>query len=133
MRSVEIFDLATSLRDRGWPCDVGLPTVWPGEVIDLSQGPHDLDPGDPSRWLFVGGRGSRLADADMERFIATVEPDALRAKLREAINGKHPFKGFLAVLQRHDQQFTSWHRHRDDARIGHACWTVGFTSGSLAW
>ena len=94
--------------------------VWPGEIIDLDQGPDDLDPDDASRWLFVGGEGSRLAYADIERFIATVEPDALSAKLREAITGKHPFKAFLAVLQRHDEQFTNWHRHRDDARIGRA-------------
>lgn len=100
--------------------DLSSGVVWPGEIIDLGQGPDDLDPGDASRWLFVGGEGSQLAYADMERFIATVEPDALSAKLREAITGKHPFKAFLTVLQRHDEQFTSWHRHRDDARIGRA-------------
>lgn len=94
--------------------------VWPGEIIDLGQGPDDLDPDDARRWLFVGGEGSRLAYADIERFIATVEPEALSAKLREAITGKQPFKAFLAVLQRHDAQFTSWHRHRDDARVGRA-------------
>ncbi len=100
--------------------DLSSGAVWPGEIIDLGQGPDDLDPGDASRWLFVGGEGSQLAYADMERFIATVEPDALSAKLREAINGKHPFKAFLTVLQRHEDQITSWHRHRDDARIGRA-------------
>ena len=100
--------------------DLSAGVVWPAEIIDLGQGPDDLDPADTSRWMFVGGEGSQLAYADMERFIATVEPDALSVKLREAINGKHPFKGFLAVLQRHDEQFTSWHRHRDDARIGRA-------------
>lgn len=94
--------------------------VWPGEIIDLGQGPDDLDPMDTGRWLLVGGEGSHSAYADMERFIATVEPEALRTKLREAITGKHPFKAFLAVLQRHDAQFTSWHRHRDDARTGRA-------------
>ena len=94
--------------------------VWPGEIIDLGEGPDDLDPGDASRWLFVGGEGSQGAYADMERFISTVESDALGVKLREAIAGKHPFKAFLNVLQRNDEQFTSWHRHRDDARIGRA-------------
>ena len=94
--------------------------VWPGEIIDLGEGPDDLDPGDASRWLFVGGEGSQRAYADMERFISTVESDALGVKLREAIAGKHPFKAFLNVLQRNDEQFTSWHRHRDDARIGRA-------------
>ena len=94
--------------------------VWPGEIIDLGEGPDDLDPGDASRWLFVGGEGSQRAYADMERFISTVESDALGVKLLEAIAGKHPFKAFLNVLQRNDEQFTSWHRHRDDARIGRA-------------
>ena len=78
--------------------------VWPGEIIDLGDGPDDLDPMDASRWLLVGGEGSQLAYADMERFITIVEPEALSAKLREAIAGKHPFKAFLAVLQRHDAQ-----------------------------
>lgn len=100
--------------------DLSSGVVWPGEIIDLGQGPDDLDPGHASRWLFVGGEGSRLAYADMEGFIATVEPAALSVKLREAVDGKHPFKAFLTVLQRHDEQFTSWHRHRDDARIGRA-------------
>lgn len=100
--------------------DLETGAVWPGEIIDLGEGPDDLDPGDVSRWLFVRGNGSQRAYADMERFIATVKPDALGVKLREAITGKHPFKTFLNVLQRHDDQFTSWHRHRDDARIGRA-------------
>ncbi len=94
--------------------------VWPGEIVDLGEVPDDLDPGDASRWLFVRGEGSQRAYADMERFIAAVEPDALSVKLREAITGKQPFKAFLSVLQCNDDQFTSWHRHRDDARIGRA-------------
>ena len=100
--------------------DLSSGALWPGEIFDLGEGPDDLDPGDASRWLFVRGEGSQRAYADMERFIATVEPDALSVKLREAITGKQPFKAFLNVLQRNDQQFTSWHRHRDDARIGRA-------------
>jgi hypothetical protein len=70
--------------------------------------------------VFVGGDGSRRAYTDMKRFIAIVEPDALSVKLREAITGTPPFTAFLAVLQRHAQQFTSSHRHRGDARIGRA-------------
>lgn len=100
--------------------DLSSGAVWPGEVIDLGQEPDDLDPADANRWLSVPGEGSHLAYVDMECFIATVEPDALRAKLREAISGKQPFKTFLTVLQRDDEQFTSWHRHRDDARAGRA-------------
>ena len=121
--AVDLDDLADVI-DGNTSCesyiDLSSGVVWPGEIVDRGQGPDDFDPGDASRWLFVGGAGSRLAYADMERFIATVEPDALSVKLRDAINGKHPFKAFLTVLQRHDEQFTSWHRHRDDARIGRA-------------
>ncbi len=94
--------------------------VWPGELFDLDQGPDDFDPDDTGRWLLVRGEGSTAAYSDMERFIATVEPDALSARLRQAISGKAPFKTFLATLQRYDDQFTSWHRHRDDARMGRA-------------
>ena len=94
--------------------------VWPGELFDLDQGPDDFDPDDAGRWLRVSGEGSTAAYGDMERFIATVESDALGNRLRQAISGKTPFKAFLATLQRDDDQFTSWHRHRDDARVGRA-------------
>ncbi len=116
----DLADLVDSQPSSESYIDLSSGAVWPGEIIDLGQGPDDLDPGDASRWLFVRGEGSQLAYADMERFIATLEPDALSAKLREAINGKHPFKAFLQVLQRHDEQFTSWHRQRGDGRIGRA-------------
>jgi hypothetical protein len=60
------------------------------------------------------------AYGDMERFIATIESEPLSNRLRQAISGKAPFKTFLATLQRDDDQFTRWHRHRDDARLGRA-------------
>lgn len=116
----ELADLIDAQTSSESYIDLSSAAVWPGEIIELGQGPDDLDPGDASRWLFVRGEGSQLAYADMEHFIATVEPDSLSVKLREAITGKHPFKAFLTVLQRNDEQFTSWHRHRDDARIGRA-------------
>ena len=94
--------------------------VWPGELLDLDQGPDDFDPDDSGRWLLVSGEGSTAAYGDMERFIATVESEALGNRLRQAISGKAPFKAFLATLQRDDDQFTRWHRHRDDARVGRA-------------
>ena len=94
--------------------------VWPGELLDLDQGPDGFDPDDAGRWLLVRGEGSTASYGDMERFIATVASEALSARLRQAISGKAPFKAFLARLQRDDHQFTSWHRHRDDARLGRA-------------
>ena len=87
--------------------------VWPGELFDVGQGPEDFDPDGADRWLRVVGEGSRAAFGDMERFIASVEPEAFRVRLRHAISGKTPFKAFLAALQRDDDHFTIWHRHRD--------------------
>jgi Uncharacterised protein family (UPF0158) len=100
--------------------DLACGVVWPGELLDFDQGPDDFDPDDAGRWLLVCGEGSTAAYRGMERFIETVEPDALSNRLRQAISGKAPFKTFLATLQRHEAQFTSWHRHRDDARMGRA-------------
>jgi hypothetical protein len=94
--------------------------VWRGELVDLDQGPDGFDPDDARRWLLVRGEGSTAAYGDMERFIATVESEALSNGLRQAISGKAPFKAFLARLQRDEDQFTSWHRHRDGARLGRA-------------
>jgi hypothetical protein len=100
--------------------DLGSGAVWPGELLDLDQGPDDFNPDDSGRWLLVSGEGSTAAYGDMERFIAAVESEALGNRLRQAITGRAPFKAFLATLQRDDDQFTRWHRHRDDARIGRA-------------
>jgi hypothetical protein len=100
--------------------DLESAAVWPGELLDLDQGPEDFDPDDAARWLLVRGEGSAAAYGDIERFISTVESEALSNQLRQAISGKAPFKAFLATLQRDDHQFTSWHRHRDDARLGRA-------------
>ena len=108
--------------------------VWPGELFDLDQGPDDFVTDDTGRWLLVRGEGSTAAYGDMERFIATVESEALSARLRQAISRKAPFKTFLATLQRDDDQFTSWHRHRDDARMGRARhWLAehGYTTAHL--
>jgi hypothetical protein len=94
--------------------------VWPGELLDLDQRPDGFDPDDAGRWLLVRGEGSTAAYGDIERFIATIESEPLSNRLRQAISGKAPFKTFLATLQRDDDQFTRWHRHRDDARLGRA-------------
>ena len=100
--------------------DVNSGAVWRGDLFDAGQGPEDFDPDDAGRWLLIVGEGSRAAYGDMERFVASVEPEALRGRLQQAIAGKAPFKAFLAALQRDDDQFTIWHRHRDDARMGRA-------------
>lgn len=126
--AVQLDELAEAVDASGGAAsylDTETGMVWPSELIDLGQGPEDMDvdeliADDSGRWLPVVGQGSHRAYADMERFIAAVEPAALANELREAINEKKPFKAFLSVLERHQAQFTSWHRHRDDAQLGRA-------------
>ncbi len=121
--AVDLDDLAEAIDQSAGSesyIDVESGAVWPSELLDLGQGPDDFDPDHADRWLLTVGEGSMAAYGDMERFIAAVELEALRVRLRQAISGKAPFKAFLAALQRDDDQFTNWHRHRDDARLGRA-------------
>ena len=121
--AVDLDDLAEAIDQTAGTesyIDVESGAVWPGELFDIGQGPEDFDPDDAGRWLLIVAEGSRAGFGDMERFIASVEPEALRGRLRQTIAGKAPFKAFLAALQRDDDQFTIWHRHRDDARMGRA-------------
>ena len=95
-------------------------TVWPGELFDVDQGPEDFDPDDSDRWLPVVGDGSRMAYAVMKRFIATIDSHGLAAQLQAEINGSGAFRRFQAVLSRHQDEYTRWHRFRDDDRLGRA-------------
>ncbi len=95
-------------------------TVWPGELFDVDQGPEDFDADDSDRWLPVVGDGSRTAYPVMERFIATIDSPGLAARLQAEINGSGAFRRFQAVLSRHEDEYTRWHRFRDDDRIGRA-------------
>ncbi len=94
--------------------------VWPAELFDIGQEPDDFDADDSNRWLPVVGAGSRAAYAVLERFVATVENPGLAARLRDAISGPKAFRRFQMELGRHDDEYTRWHRFRDDARVGHA-------------
>ena len=95
-------------------------TLWPGELIDVGQEPEGFDAEDSHRWLPVAGSGSKAAYAVMERFIATIDSPGLASRLLEAISGSGAFRRFQAELSRHDDEYTRWHRFRDDARLGHA-------------
>ena len=95
-------------------------TVWPGELFDVDQGPEDFDADDSDRWLPLAGDGSRIAYAVMERFIATIDSPELAARLHVEINGSGAFRRFQAVLSRHEDEYTRWHRFRDDDRLGRA-------------
>ena len=100
--------------------DLAEATVWPGELFDVDQGPEDFDADDSDRWLPVVGAGSRAAYAVMERFIATIDRPGLASRLQAEINGSGAFRRFPAELSRHDDEYTRWHRFRDDASLGRA-------------
>jgi hypothetical protein len=94
--------------------------VWPGELFDVDQGHEGFDADDSDRWLPVVGDGSRAAHAVMERFIATIDNPGLALRLQADISGSSAFRRFRADLSRHDDEYTRWHRFRDDARLGRA-------------
>lgn len=94
--------------------------VWPGELFDIGQEPEDFDADDSARWLPVVGVGSKAAYAVMERFIDTIESPGLASRLRDVVSGPKVFRRFQTELSRHDDEYTRWHRFRDDARLGHA-------------
>lgn len=100
--------------------DLANEMLWPGELFDVDQGPEDFDADDPDRWLPVVGGGSKAAYAVMERFISTIDSPGLASRLQDEINGSGAFRRFQAALSRHDEQYTRWHRFRDDARLGRA-------------
>ncbi|MEO6126494.1 MAG: hypothetical protein ABIR32_22565 [Ilumatobacteraceae bacterium] len=100
--------------------DLADATVWPGELFDVDQGPDDFDADNSDRWLPVVGDRSRAAYAVMERFIATIDSPGLASRLQAEINGSGAFRRFQAELSRHDDEYTRWHRSRDDSRLGRA-------------
>lgn len=95
-------------------------TVWPGELFDVDQGPEDFDADNSDRWLPVVGAGQKDSYAVMERFIATIDSPGLVARLQAEINGSGAFRRFQAELSRHDDEYTRWHRFRDEYRLGRA-------------
>ena len=95
-------------------------TPWPGELFDIGQGPDDFDADNSHRWLPVVGGGSKSAYGVMARFIPTIDSPGLASRLRDEISGSGAFRRFNAELRRHDDEYTRWHRFRDDARLGHA-------------
>lgn len=99
--------------------DVNDGALWPAQLFDVDQGPDDFD-AESDRWLLVVGLGSRPAYGSMERFIATIDDPILARRLTDAIAGSGAFRRFQYELSRHDDEYTRWHRFRDDARLGQA-------------
>jgi len=94
-------------------------TLWPAQLFDVDQGPPDFDP-TPDRWLLVVGLGSGPAYDAMQRFVATIEQPDLASRLSDALAGSGAFRRFQTELTRHEDEYTRWHRFRDDARLGRA-------------
>lgn len=100
--------------------DLTTGVVWPGELFEVGQEPDDFDADDSTRWLPVVGAGATAAYAVMERFIDTIDNPGLASRLRAEISGPKAFRRFQTTLSGHDDEYTRWHRFRDDARLGQA-------------
>ena len=94
--------------------------VWSGQLFDVGQGPDDFDPDDHQRWLLVVGLGPSVEMNNMERFIATIHDGQLAQRLTDVISRPDAFRRFRPVLERAPDEFTRWHRYRDDAWLGQA-------------
>jgi Uncharacterised protein family (UPF0158) len=99
--------------------DVTDGALWPAQLFDFDQGPDDFDAAS-DRWLLVVGLGSRFAYEVIQRFIATIDEPDLAERLADSIAGSGAFRRFQSELSRHDDEYTRWHRFRDDARLGQA-------------
>jgi hypothetical protein len=100
--------------------DVDTATVWPSELLDIGEEPEDFDPDDEQRWLPVPGQGPRAGYTTMEDFITTVTDPRLADRLHDAIARTGAFRRFRDELSRNEDEFTRWHRWRDDRRLGRA-------------
>ena len=100
--------------------DLDSATVWPAELFDIGEEPDGIDPDDEQRWLPVPGQGPRAGYATMEDFITTVTDPRLAGRLHHAIAGTGAFRRFHDELSRNDDEYTRWHRWRDDRRLGRA-------------
>jgi hypothetical protein len=94
--------------------------VWPDQLLEFDQGPEDFDPDDREHWLLVRGLGPGPKREDMKRFVSSVTGPTLADRLTSALSGSDSFRRFLSTLERHPEEFTRWHRYRDDARLGRA-------------
>jgi hypothetical protein len=103
--------------------DLSTGEVWTSSALEyaIEAENEDSDPfDDPSRWLFVECRGSRLGYQDMEWFIATLE-DANRAeRLGIAIEGRGAFRRFKDVLSRWPGEMDRWLAFSDERKRGRA-------------
>jgi hypothetical protein len=100
--------------------DLDTATVWPAELLEIGEEPEGFDPDDEQRWLPVVGQGPRAGYTTMEDFITTVSDPRLAGRLHDAIARTGAFRRFRDELSRNDDEYTRWHRWRDDRRLGRA-------------
>ncbi len=121
--SVSLEDLAEVLGESAASeslIDLDSGVVWPSQLFDIGQGPDDVDPNDEQRWLPVVGLGPSIEKDNMMRYIATISDTQLALRLTDAIGQRDAFQRFRSTLERVPEQFTRWHRYRDDAWLGQA-------------
>jgi hypothetical protein len=120
---VELDELADALSEaegsEGF-LDLRTGEVWTETVIEAIHNADDFDVAVADQRIAVYGAGSREPYRDMEQFIATIDDPDLAGRLRDAIDGRGAFRRFPAVLEHAPEEFTRWHRYRDEARLGRA-------------
>jgi hypothetical protein len=94
--------------------------VWPGALFDADAGPDDADLEDETRWLLVRGLGPAESRRDMRDFARTIDRPAVREQLLEMLEGRGGHRRFRDTLSRHGDEFTAWHRFKNDRLLGRA-------------
>jgi hypothetical protein len=74
------------------------------ETGDMSR--VDEEPG--GRFLPINPEESRVASADLERFIPTVDDARLQERLRSVLIGTRPFRHFLDALEDYPRERERW-------------------------
>ena len=100
--------------------DLATGQVWPGALFEVDAGPEDADLDDATRWMLVRGLGPSESRRDMRDFAFTVDRPALRERLLDALEGRGGHRRFRDTLAGHGEEFTRWHRFRDDRQLGRA-------------
>ena len=128
--AIELGSLPVDLEDLGDALDeseasegfLDLETgqVWPGALFEVDAGPENADLDDETRWMLVRGLGPAESRRDMRDFALTVDRPALREQLLEMLEGRGGHRRFRDALSRHGEEFTRWHRLKNDRILGRA-------------
>jgi hypothetical protein len=106
-QSDEEFDLESSLEQLDLP-------DWQKDALREAD---EVKEGFGDRYISIPQVDSDEAYGDMEQFIVTVTEERLRARLWQAIDGRHPFRRFKDVLADYPSERERWFDFQD-VRIG---------------